>query len=215
MYPCCAISASTVFRRSRARSGNLRRARSSPAPFGIAASVAASASVSFDGALPEVMARRCLDSVPSVREADLIEICLEDLLLVVVLLHLARGLLLAELATRLMSRRSTMSGCMLPTSCCVMVLAPPSRLAEDLAFDRAGDADDVDAVMLVEALVFDRNECLRDVARERANRDAAAELDPDFADERAVARENLRRLRRLDYAPTLRFCGLRCRRNRQ
>ena len=66
---------------------------------------------------------------------------------------------------------------------------------EDLALDGAGDADQVDAVVLVEALVLDGDERLADVLRQRANRDARARLAPDLADERPVAREDERRLR--------------------
>ena len=66
---------------------------------------------------------------------------------------------------------------------------------------RAGDADQVDAVVLVEALVLDGDERLPDVLGQRADRDARARLASDLADERAVAREHERRLRLRDDLP--------------
>jgi hypothetical protein len=53
----------------------------------------------------------------------------------------------------------------------------------------------VDAVMLVEALIFDGDECLRHILRKEANRDTGPQLLPYLADERAVACEDLGRLR--------------------
>ena len=47
-----------------------------------------------------------------------------------------------------------------------MVLAPAALFAEDPSFDRAGDADHVNAVVLVKTLVFHRDERLRNVSRE-------------------------------------------------
>src|SRR5262245_44958890 len=68
-------------------------------------------------------------------------------------------------------------------------------LVEDLPLDRAEHSDDVDAVVLVEPLVFNRDEGLADVLRKRANRDVGAHLLPDLADQRSVARVDERRLR--------------------
>ena len=48
-------------------------------------------------------------------------------------------------------------------------------------------AHDVHAVVLVEALVLDRDERLRHVRGQRRERDARAPLATDLADERAVA----------------------------
>ena len=84
---------------------------------------------------------------------------------------------------------------MFPTSCCVIVLAPRGS-PRHRVLQRAGDADDVDAVVLIEALILDGDERLADVPRQRAQRDERALLAPDLADQRAVAREHERRLRR-------------------
>ena len=83
----------------------------------------------------------------------------------------------------------------MPTSCCVIVLPPPRLLADDLALDRAERRLDVDAVVLVEALVLDGDERLRDVPGSDSKRYARADLAADLADQRAVAREDERRLR--------------------
>ena len=55
-------------------------------------------------------------------------------------------------------------------------------LAHDLSLDRAEHADDVDAVVLVEALIFDRDERLRTYAGKRLERHAGPHLVTDFAD---------------------------------
>ena len=72
---------------------------------------------------------------------------------------------------------------MLPTSCCVMVLAPPVACAEDLVLERAGDADDVHAVVLVEALVLHGDERLRDVPWQRSKETLVRSSASDFGDE--------------------------------
>ena len=68
-------------------------------------------------------------------------------------------------------------------------------MPSDLADDRADDGFDVDAVVIVEALIFDRDERLRHVGRQRFEWHVRAEFVTDFTDERAVAREDERRLR--------------------
>src|SRR5260221_5282775 len=83
-------------------------------------------------------------------------------------------------------------------------------LAEYSAFDRAGDADYVDAVVLIEALIFNSDERLRNVSRQRPNGDTRAQLAADITDQRAVARENLGGLRGLNQPPRLRCTRLRC-----
>src|SRR5689334_21293938 len=72
--------------------------------------------------------------------------------------------------------------------------ARTATVAKNVVFDRAGDSNDVDSVMLVEALVFDCDEGLADIPRKSPDRDVSAYLRPDFTDERAVARKYLRRL---------------------
>src|SRR5690348_11209503 len=115
--------------------------------------------------MPEVVTRAGFDTKPTTPEVDLVEIRLEDLLLRVVTLHLARRGLLVELA------RNARSPADLPPVDDVRMhvshelLRDRARaapvLAKNLAFDCAEYADDVDAVMLVEALVFDGDERLR------------------------------------------------------
>jgi hypothetical protein len=69
--------------------------------------------------------------------------------------------------------------------------ARAAAIAEDVVLDRAGDADDVNAIVLVETLVFDGHKCLADVPRKRSNRNAAPYLGAYFAYERPVSRKNL------------------------
>ena len=97
---------------------------------------------------------------------------------------------------------------MLPTSSCVIVLAPRDD-AEEVVLDRAGDADNVDAVVLVESLVLDGDERLADVFRKGSDRHARAPLRADFADQRSVAGVDERRLRRRDDLPGFASAGLR------
>ncbi len=49
---------------------------------------------------------------------------------------------------------------MFPTSCCVIVRRAAGA-AEQVVLDRTGDADEVDAVVLVEAVVLHGDERLR------------------------------------------------------
>jgi len=56
--------------------------------------------------------------------------------------------------------------------------------------------------VLVEALVLDRDERLRDVLRQRPNGHAGSHLATDLADRRAVAREDERRLGKRDDLPS-------------
>jgi hypothetical protein len=60
-------------------------------------------------------------------------------------------------------------------------------LIENLPFDDAEDRLHVDAVVLVEALILDGDERLRDVKRQRFERDARAILPADLTDRRPVA----------------------------
>src|SRR6185437_15564986 len=84
-----------------------------------------------------------------------------------------------------------------------------ARMPAERVLDRAGEADDVHAVVLVEALILNGDECLTDILRERAKRDARPDLLADLADERAVARKNDGRLGRLHDLPGLlgALCG--------
>jgi hypothetical protein len=67
-------------------------------------------------------------------------------------------------------------------------------LAEELSLDRAGDADQVDTIMLIETLILDGDEGVREVTRQRSKRDTRAELTAYLTDEGSVTTENERRL---------------------
>ncbi len=84
--------------------------------------------------------------------------------------------------------------------------AAAAVLIEDLALDGAEDGLHIDAVVLVEALVLDRDEGLRNVRRKRRERHARAKFVADLADQRIVAREHERRLWQLNDLPG--FAGL-------
>ena len=156
-------------------------------------------------ALAEIVARGALDSVPAVREANLIEIRLEDLLLVVVLLHLPRGCLLAKLSAEAHVAAIDEIRMHVADELLRDGARSAALLTEDFSLDRAGDADHVHAVVLIETLVLDRDKGLPHVPRQRPDGYARSKLIADFADQGAIARENLRRLRWLDDAPRVRF----------
>ena len=114
------------------------------------------------------------------RERNLIQIRFEDLLLVVMLLHLSRRSLLAKLASE---------GHIAPIDDVRMHVAyellgdrarTTALFAEYATFDRAADADQVNAIVLIESLIFDGDKCLRHIARKRPNRNAQSNLTPDF-----------------------------------
>ena len=62
-----------------------------------------------------------------------------------------------------------------------MLRAAP--VAKNVVLDRAGDSHEVDAVVLIEALVFDRDERLANVSRQGSNRDARSYLRSDLTDQ--------------------------------
>src|SRR5882672_846117 len=93
--------------------------------------------------------------------------------------------------------------------------AGSSALAEDVVLEGAGDADDIDSVVLVEAVIFHGNERLRQILRQRTDRYAGADLLTDLADERPIARQNQRRLRHRDDRPGLGVVGPRLLRSQQ
>src|SRR6266540_1340464 len=130
-----------------------------------------------------------LDAVPPMPEGDLVQVAFENLLLGVVSLHLERGRLLAELSCRtgisaIDDRRMHIADKLLRDG------ARSAPGAEYIVLERAGYADIVDAFVLVEAVVFDGDERLGQIARERADRNALTKLFSDLTDERAVACEN-------------------------
>src|SRR5665213_3541396 len=103
---------------------------------------------------PEVVSRGALDSVVSMPERDIVQVTFEDLFLVVVLFHFARGLLLAEFATYALIVPVDDVGVhvadQLLSDC-----ACAAPITHDVVLDRAGDSNQVNTVVLVEALVLD------------------------------------------------------------
>ena len=90
--------------------------------------------------------------------------------------------------------------------------ARAARMPAQRILERRGHAHDVDAVVLVEALILHGDERLAHVRRQRANRHAHAELAAELADQLPVAREHERRLRLRHDLPCL-ACGLRAERS--
>src|SRR5262249_44208144 len=77
----------------------------------------------------------------------------------------------------------------------------PAIVAGDLSLDGASDTYQVDAVMLIETVVLDGDECLRDVGRKCRQLHVRAVLTADFADEGPIAGQHTRRLRKRDDLP--------------
>ena len=136
------------------------------------------------------MSRSFLDSVPAVSESDLVKVRLENLFLVVVPLHFARRALLSQLASETRIASINLIRMHVPDEL-LRDRARAAPVTEDVVLDRAGDADYVNAVVLVETLVFDSDKRLADVLRERPNRDAAPDLGTHLANQRPIASENL------------------------
>src|SRR5581483_4035551 len=120
--------------------------------------------------MPEVVARSRFEAEPSAAQVDLVEIRFEDLILGVVPLHLPRGCLFMKLA------RKTRRPAHLAAVDDVRMHVPDELLrdgaaaalsADDLAERRGRGRLDIDAVVLVEALVFGGDERLRHVPRQR------------------------------------------------
>ena len=98
------------------------------------------------------------------------------------LFHLTRRRLLTELAAQapvgaIDERRMHVADELLGNG------AGAAALAEDVVPERTRDADDVNAIVLIEAVVLDGDECLRQVLWERLDRDAGANLLPDLPDQ--------------------------------
>src|SRR6187402_3159868 len=115
-------------------------------------------------------------------KVDLVEVSLQDLVLLVVALHLARRSLLAELPAEapvraVHQRRVHVADELLRDR------AGAARAATHGVLERAGNAYQVHAVVLVEALVLYGHEGLRDVFGKRRDRNARAQLDPHFTDQ--------------------------------
>ena len=159
---------------------------------------AASASVELLGALLEVRARRLLDPVGAVPEVDRVEVRGEDPILAPALLELPRERGLAHLARErplvpdvgvldelLRDRRAAFDDPLLP----------------DVLPERAPDAPHVDAVVLEEALILDRDDRLahdrRDVLRSTRTRLSSprSTASTDLAVRRVDDRVDVRALR--------------------
>ena len=132
------------------------------------------------------MTCRAFDSVPTVSERDLIEIRLEYLLLAVVFLHLARRCLLSQLSAEAQVGAIDQSGMHVANEL-LRDRARAATLSKNVVLQRAGDADDIDPVVLVEAVVLHGNERLWQILRQRFDRHTGADLLSDLADERSVA----------------------------
>src|SRR5262245_61981610 len=134
-------------------------------------------------ALPEIVSCGFLDTEPAMPEVNLIEVAFEYLLLGVVLPHFDRGGLLAQFS------RGRHVGAIDSVGVHVAdeLLRNRARTAEvtlHRVFQRARNAHDVDAVMLVEALIFDSDERFTEVFGERSQGNADAPLLADFTEQR-------------------------------
>ena len=114
------------------------------------------------------MTRRFFDSEPAMRKSDLIQIRFEYLLLAVMLFHLSRRRLLSQLAAEADVLTIDDVGMHVADELLGDRTCAAALFAEYASFDRAANADQVDTVMLVEALIFNRDERLRHVARQRS-----------------------------------------------
>src|SRR4029079_11119875 len=142
----------------------------------------------------EIVSRSRLDPGPSVRESNLIHIRFEDLLLRVVLLHLDLCRLLAKFSRWTWIAAIDDVGVHVADQL-LRHGAGSCPVAEDVVLDCAGNAYEIDPVVLVKTLVFDSDERLGHVFRQGSNRYARANLCPDFAHEGTVSRKNLGALR--------------------
>ena len=128
-------------------------------------------------------------------EVDLIEIGLENLVLRVVPLHLACGRLLAELARK--AQIAPVDDVRVHVA--DQLLRDRARtaptLTQELPLDSTGNADQIDTVVLVKALILHGDERVLEVSRHALEGDARSKLMADLSDERSIARQDERRLR--------------------
>jgi hypothetical protein len=68
--------------------------------------------------------------------------------------------------------------------------ARAARVASYRVLQRAGDTDDIDAVVLIEPLILDRDERLTDVSRQRPQGYERSLLRAELTDQRPIARED-------------------------
>src|SRR6476620_3166947 len=94
-------------------------------------------------------------------EADLVQVALEDLLLGVVLLHLARRGLLSKLPQRALVATVDQVGVHVPDKL-LRDRARTPRISTHRVLERARAPDNIDAVVLIKAPVLDRDEGLTD-----------------------------------------------------
>ena len=144
------------------------------------------------GALAEISARRRLDAVQAVAEVHLVQVHLEDLVLAVHLLEVRREDHFLELpAVGLVAAEEALPGELLRDG--AAAFGAPSLL--QVLQDRRGDANAVNAAVLVEALVLDRHHRLDQVRRDLPERNVDA-LFLEDGERRFVGRvEDRRRLR--------------------
>jgi NAD+ synthase (glutamine-hydrolysing) len=81
--------------------------------------------------------------------------------------------------------------------------ARPASFSKDVVLEGAGDADDVHSVVLIEPVILDCDKGLRQILRQRFDPNVDADLLPDLADERSIAREHQGRLGHGDDRPGL------------
>ncbi len=141
------------------------------------ASRAASGSVRSDGMLAEISERRRLDAPQSVAEVDAVDVQLEDVVLRVLPLDARREHDLLQLAAERAARRQEARAGQLLCQRAGALRGPPAR---DVGQRRGKDAARIDGAMLVEPLVFDADERLREVRRDALEGD----VDPLLVEDR-------------------------------
>ena len=117
--------------------------------------------------LAEVAARRRFDAVQTVAEIHLVQVELEDLRLAVDALDARReDQFLDFAAIRLVRRQKALTRELLGDRAAALRLPP----VPDVGQRRGGDADEVEAAVIVEPLILDRDERLRQVGRNLGQR---------------------------------------------
>ena len=153
--------------------------------------------VELAGGLGEVAARCGFDAVQAIAEVHLVEIELENLVLRVDVLDMGREDDFLELpAKRLVAREKALSGELLGDR--AAAFGAPALL--DVAQNRRHDADDVDAAVLVESLILDRDHRLDQVRRHPVDRDLQPLLLEDREGRMIAGVEDGRRLRHVAQA---------------
>ena len=153
--------------------------------------------VEFAGTLPEVALARDLDTVRAIAEVDLVEVELEDLVLGIALLDVERHTHLAQLAAQAAVAAVDVLGKEVARELHGDGGRTGDPSPENGSLRRTEDADPVDAMMLVEALVLGGQEGLNDGGRDLVEGHYRASLEAQVGDEAAIGRIHLGRLRRI------------------